>query len=88
MTHFGSLFGPPFLGGNPDSDYLNAYQFLAKNWPKWVILGSLARARARARGDKIDFVLEMPFWGLKMDFPKMTHFGPLFGPFSQELRAK
>ena len=51
-----------------------------KSDPKWVISGSLARARARARGDKIDFVLEMPFWGFKMDYPKMTHFGSLFGP--------
>ena len=49
--------------------------------PKWVIFRfPRARARARARGDKIDFVLEMPFWGFKMDYPKMTHFGSLFGP--------
>ena len=55
-----------------------------KMWPifgqKWVISGSLARARARARGDKIDFVLEMPLLGFKMDYPKMTNFGSFFGP--------
>ena len=87
MTHFGPLF-EPFL----DTFYLTLmlppWQKWQKGdpkmWPifgqKWVISGSLARARARARGDKIDFVLEMPFWGFKMDYPKMTHFGSLFGP--------
>ena len=48
---------------------------------KWVIFRvPRARARARARGDKIDFVLEMPCTRPCMDFPKMTHFGSLFGP--------
>ena len=48
---------------------------MSKSDQKWVILGSLARARARARGDKIDFVLEMPCTRPCMDFPKMTQNG-------------
>ena len=67
----------PFLTQN--RSYLRQ-KSCPKSDPKWVISGSLARARARARGDKIDFVLEMPFWGLKTDYPKMTNFGSFFGP--------
>ena len=82
MTHFWVIFGP-FL--DPEmlfSVYQTGSVVVQKVNQKWVIFSiPRARARARARGDKTGFVLEMPCTRPCMDFPKMTHFWVIFGQF-------
>ena len=93
--HFLVKIWTNFLAIFADFSSLILTTYLTKKWPKsghfWGPV-PLARARARARGDKINFVLEMhrslPCFDVTLGPPKWPLFGQNLDPFLGPLFRK